>query len=198
VADTLSKVVKIDGKDYVFELTRAVHKRVKTMTEVSLPDLVSDISGERNQEERLKALDEFYKLTRNFDKFAAVVRAMILPQLEKNNIDENKFDELFDSEVAFACGEAVTQSLIDFFLQQKDARGDLLRTSVQMARRAMKIDKQWMDRTVVEMDRRLNEMEQTIAGPKGQDAAAKAIQKTLTNSSTTLPESLASILTPSP
>lgn len=191
-----SKLVMIDGKEYLVELTKASHDRVKKRTEISLPDCVADISGVKDKAEREKALDGYYKLLRDFDKLPEVVYSLIQPQLEKNNVAKDRFDECFNGTVASACAEAITEALIDFF--QSDPRGPFLRAAVDMAKKAAKVDQKWTDRAVQEMDRRLKDMETAIAGQKGSDAAAKMIQETLTNSSTTLPESLASILAPSP
>ena len=192
------KLVTIDGKEYTFELTVASHRRVKDACGVSLPDCITDISGVRDKEEREKAMDGFYALMRDIERLPVVAYAMILPQLEKNNVTKERFEEIFDGKVFGDCTDAVTQALIDFFLERRDQRGQHLRTAVEMAKKAAKIDQTWQGKATAEMDRRLAEMEKAMNGKQGQDAAVQAIRETLTTSSTILPESLASILVPSP
>lgn len=189
------KVVKIGDKQYTFELTSAAHRRVKTLANVSLPDCVADVSGLRSKEERLKALEGFDKLMSDFDRLPVVVIAMLKPQLDAANITEDQFHDLFDGPTALACANAITQALIDFF--HGDPRGKLLAAAVEMAAKEAAVMDKWTNQMKAAANRKLATMEETIQSQKGSDAADETIQQTLTNSSTTLPESLASILAPS-
>lgn len=194
--EPLSKIVTIGGKDYSFELTTSAHRRVKAATNISLPDCVADIAGVRNQEERGKALDGFRALMNDFDNLPKIAYAMLEPQLKSNGVSQEQFDDLFDGPVLFNTGRAITRALIDFF--HDDPRGKLLAGAVEMAAKAARVHTE-MDKQVTEaMDRKMETMRKKMSGQEGADAIDKTIQEILTNSSMTLPESLRSILAPSP
>jgi hypothetical protein len=190
----LSKVVKLGDRDYVFDLTIAAHKRVKAGAEVSLPDCVSDVSGLRTEEERLKCLDGFRKLMSDWDALPKVIAAMLAPQLEANKITAAQLDDLLTGAAFVACGKAITQSLIDFF--HDDPRADLLRSAVDQAEKAAKLSRAWTAKAEKAMDRKMAVMESNLEGIKGDAAADRMILETSTNSLATLSESSRSILAP--
>lgn len=188
------KVVKLDGKDYIFELTSASHRRIKAMTDVSLPDCVHDVSGAKTQEERESGLAQFNKVISDFDLLPRIVYAMLLPELQKNGLDEEKFHALFDGPTYTNCGFAVTQALIDFFQNDRQGRGKLLEMSVKMAMRAMEVQEKWSQKAAKVMTKKMDRISENLDSDKAEEAVESMIQKTLTTSSTTSQESLASIL----
>lgn len=190
------KVVSIGGKSYTFDLNVAAHRRVKAAADISLPDCVADVSGSRSPEEREKALSGFESLMKDFDRLPLVVRAMLRPQLDANGVTDEQFDNLFDGPTAVACANALTQALIDFF--HGGPRGKLLAAAVEMAKQTAVAEEKWLQRGVEATTKRMEMISKTLDSQKGADAADAMVQQMLTNSSTTLPESLASILTPSP
>lgn len=190
------KVVQIGGRDYTFELTVAAHRRVKAACGVSLPDCVSDVSEMRTKEEREHAMDGFRKLMGDFDLLPKVVAAMIAPQLAAAGIDAEQFEDMLTGPVLIASSRAITQALIDFF--HDDPRGKLLAGAVEMQQKAAKVQDQWTAKAQTAMNRKLTEMETAVSGIKGDEAADAMIREASTTLSTTLPESLASILGLSP
>lgn len=194
MSSELSKTVKIGNVDYIVSMTVAGHRRVKDMTGISLPDCVQDVSGAKTPEERAAGMALYNKVMDDFDLLPRIVYALLLPELQKNNVSEDAFFGMVDGPMHSAFGDAVTQALIDFFQNDRLGRGKLLATSVKMAKKAMAMQDQWSEKAAKAMNRKMEKMQEGLNGPKADALVEEMIQKTLTNSSTTSQESLVSIL----
>lgn len=192
-ADT-PNTVTLGGKAYLFELTYATHRRILSMTGVSLPDCVSGISGIKTKEQVAESIAGYNQLMQSFDKLVGVIHAFIAPQLTANGVSDDDFFAVLDGAFAVAGAKAVTRALIDFF--HGDARGKLLAGAVEMQARAAKVQEATTKQAMASMDRHLTKMETMMTGAKGADVADAMTREILTNSLKTLPESVVSILTP--
>ncbi len=191
----ISKTFRLDGKDYTLEISAAAHRRVKDAVGISLADTVADVDPLDKETAKSKALDGFASLFADFDRFIRIVGTLLRPQLEKNNLTQEAFEELITGPVVVPIQHAFTQALIDFFHGQ--SRGKLLESATAGLRRTQEIQDEMNSKAAAAMDRKLKEIAANVKS-KGDEAAEAMIRETLTNSSTTLPASLASILAPSP